>query len=1127
MAFMEKKTKGDKIKIEDAYVLYKEEAGEEIENVERKKNFLQKQKEKRKEQADIKRKVKQEQAYSNTEKKLEKMRLECEAIQKKQKDNPNVLLSKAERKKLLSFVEAERKAKLKKQNDEKRNLKRKVKRMLNRRRAISNVPKSVQESIPYIADYEEGLFEIEEGLYSKTFELQDINYQVAKEEEQIAIFCKYGEFLNYFSSDMCVNISIINRKVQHEAQSKDITLELKGDELDEHRKEYNKILLRNLASGKNDVIQKKYITVTIKANNPFEAILKFHKVQNEVSSNIKRIGSNAKVLSTDDRLALMHDILRAGHEGEFHIDYDFIKKQGISSKDYIAPSSLFFDRDYFMIDNRYYRVMFLNNLPASISDDFMAKITDTDFPTITNIMVQPVEQENGLKIVNKRVAGMETEKIEQQKAAMRSGYDPNTISHNLEQSIYEGQVLQDDMINKNQKMYLTALTVMVGADSLEELTQNCETLESKARQFTCRLQTLNYQQEEGFVQSLPLGHDALYLNRTLTTESLSIFIPFTSNELFEPNGFYYGSNQISKNLVMFDRKNLNVPHGFVLGSSGSGKSFAVKSKEMLKIILDEDSDMIIIDPDNEYMGFISAFASCAEIVNISANSKSFINPLDLSLNYSDGDADPLTLKSNYILSLVESMMSIGENRETIITPPQRTLVDRALKRTYRNYIEHNYDEEYQPTLLDFQAELDEEKKRSEDGRVVAEAVEFYTKGSMSVFAHKTNVDLKKRLIVFNTRDLGGQLKQIGLMIVLDFIWNKMVQNKDENKITHLYIDEVHTLFTNEFSASFLKNLFKRGRKYGLIITAITQDVTDLLDNADARTMISNSDYILMLNQANENVKVLAEMLHLSDSQKSFVTMSDAGSGLLFAGNVIVPFQDQFPEDSYLYKLMSTKFGEDKKNKITKEDELILRKHFNFLSIMENVGSSSHGEDNEQNTISVKKDEEILNETSSNRNSMKTEVLKESDSNMNGMEQEKRHPQSEIVHENNTLINENDVADSSSSLNVDEATLSQSNAVEEVDFDSTTGMAESIIASGNTSLPECIEKDEDDLLLEELMAEMDKEDIPSKEEVVKKDEVYTNDIDKQLDALLVNFDMSGMTKEEKILLQEKLMSRLSS
>lgn len=904
------KKKADKVDIEEAYKMYKAEKGEEIENIEIPKSFIRKTFESLEEKADAKRKLRQEQNHGNADKKIQKMKLECDAIEKRRKDLPNYILTKSERKSLLKYSELQRKSALKKQQEEKKELERKAKRMKRRRKAFSAVPKSVQEAIPFIADYEEGVFELEDGWYSKSLELQDINYQVSKEEEQISIFCKYGEFLNYFSEDMLLNITIINKRINKETQADSVTFKLRGDEHDNHRKEYNKILLRQIATGKNDIVQKKYVTISLKANNPFEAILKFHKVQNEVMSNLKKIGSGGRILNTEERLELLHDLLRSGDEGRFSIDFDFIKKQGISSKDYIAPSDIYFDRDYMTIDNTYCKVMFLNNLPKSITDNFLAELSDTEFPCIINQMIRPIEQAKGVKIVNKQVTGMEKDKMEAEKVAFRSGYSPETISHNLKQSLYEGKELLDDMTNKNQKMFLTALTVMVYGETKELLEQNCTSLKNIVRKYTCRLQELNYLQEEGFKQTLPIGNNLLEVNRTLTTESLAIFIPFTSNELFEPGGFYYGINQITKNAIFCDRKKMKVPHGWCLGSSGSGKSFKCK-QEMLNVILNmgaEESDLLVIDPDNEYLGFLKSFG--AEIINISASSKNYINPLDLSLNYSDGDSDPLALKSNYILSIVEAMMSVGSRHETIITPQQRTLVDRALRKTYKELIDHNFDSNYTPSLMDFQKELDFEKERSEDGRLVAEAVEYYTKGSMNIFSHHTNVNLGKRIIVFNTRDLGAQLKEIGLLIILDYIWNRMVQNKSDKKLTYLYIDEIHTLFKNEFSAEFIKQLFKRGRKYGLIITAITQNVEEVLRNEEARTMIGNSKYISMLDQASSDLLILADMLHLSETQMGYVTNSDEGCGLLFAENVIVPFQDQFPGDSYLYKLMSTKFGED-------------------------------------------------------------------------------------------------------------------------------------------------------------------------------------------------------------------------
>ena len=836
------------------------------------------------------------------------LEIRAEEINLKLKENPKYLLSNKERKILLKYrnlIKNKRKQEIEKG---KKVVGKKVSHLEKRRKVKTSIPKTTQDTIPYIADYEEGLFEIEPNKYSKVIRIKDINYLVAKEEEQISIFCKYGEFLNYFSEEMNVAITINNKVVSINEQEKQIFYPLKNDGYDRHRNEYNKILRKQIIAGRNDIQQQKYVTITIEADNPYEAILKFHKIEAEVITNLKRIGSDGKVLSTEERLSMLHDIFRKGLEGEFTIDYDFLKEQGLSSKDYIAPSSFYFGKNDFMIDDTYYKCMFLNNLPASLTDEFLAELVDCEFPLMTTLNIQPVAQDKGLRIVKRQLTGMEANKIEAEKKALRAGYSPETISHDLKQSLAQAEELLDDMMNKNQKMFFVAITVMFSGESKEDLEENCKILSNKARKYTCQLQNLAYQQEDAFKQTLPMGCKKLFINRTLTTESTSIFMPFASQELFQPGGFYYGLNQISRNLIMLDRTKMKTPSGFILGSSGSGKSFATK-REILNVLLKDDvTNVLIIDPENEYGDFARAFGG--EVIDISAESKNFINPLDLELGYSDDSSDPLTMKSEYIMSIVECMLSMGSNRESIITPQQKTIVDRCLRRCYENYISKGYDQNLIPTLLDLQNEFDKEKKFSEDGRQIAEGVEYYTKGSMNIFSHKSNVKYKNRLVVFNVRNLGNQLKQISLLITLDFIWNRMIANQEEGIRTYCYCDEIHTLFSNEFSARFLQQLYKRGRKYGLVMTGITQNMEDLLRSEMAKGMIGNSDFIMMLNQAPEDLKVLSNMLNISEAQMSYVNRADAGSGLLFAENTIVPFIDRFPTNSYLYKLMSTKFGEE-------------------------------------------------------------------------------------------------------------------------------------------------------------------------------------------------------------------------
>jgi len=683
-----------------------------------------------------------------------------------------------------------------------------------------------------------------------------------------------------------------------------------------------------MAAGKNDIQQDKFVTVTINAESPYEALLKFHKIDAEVISNLKKIGSDGKLLTTDERLSMLHDKMRKGREGEFRINYDFLKEQGLSSKDYIAPSSFNFQKNYFLIEDTYYRCMFINNFPASLSDEFFNEITDCEFPVITTLNIEPVAQDKALRLVKKQLTGMEANKIEAEKKAIKAGYTPDIISHDLKQSLAQGEELLDDMLNKNQKMFFVSFMIMVSGSNLEELDENCALLTSKARMYTCHLQTFDNQQRDAFKVIVPMGvvpNDKLYVERTLTTESTSIFIPFASQELFQPGGFYYGLNQISRNMVLCNRTSMKTPSGFVLGSSGSGKSFACKEEMTSVLLVDNETGLIIIDPENEYGDYVRAFGG--SLINLSASSDCHINPMEMDENYGlDENDDPLLTpipkkkekalqkKTDYLMSIIQCMVADSENRSSV-TPQQKSLIDRVIRKAYKAYLDNNFDQVYLPTLLELQEELDKEKMISEDARLIAEAVEYYTKGSMNLFSHSSNIDLDNRLIAFNIRDLGKELKQISLLIVLDFIWNRMVANSQSKVRTYCYVDEIHVLFQNTFSEQYLQQLYKRGRKYGLVITGITQDVEDLLRSDMAKSMISNSDFIMMLNQSSENLKLLAKMLSISDAQTMYVSRADAGSGLIFAEKTIVPFVNQFPSESYLYTLMSTRFGEDSDNDI--------------------------------------------------------------------------------------------------------------------------------------------------------------------------------------------------------------------
>jgi len=850
------------------------------------------------------------------------LQAKVEAIEQKLTDNPEYIMTWIERRWVTQWKISQINRRKKEINSKKKTVLTNSKKLTKRKSAKSAIPRSTQDTIHYIADYDEGMFETTQHKYSKLYRLKDVNYNKSKYEEREGIFILLGQFYNYFSDSVTFSVTLDNRYVSLSEQEDRIFTGLKNDEYDIHRIEYNKVLRHQLLLGRNDMKMDKLFTLTVDADNPYEALLRFRKMDNEIRDYLRKFGSDAIPLSTTERLAYYHDKFRRGHEGEFKVDYNYLKKQGLCSKDYIAPSYFYFNKNYFQIDDDYYRVMFMTNLPVSITDEFFCNFCDNDFATTTTISVQPMAQDKALRFVKKRLTGIEMNKMDAEKSLAKQGLSPDHVRHDIADSYERGKMLYDDVLNKDQRLFFATITVMIHGTSLEELDYNCKILEGKAGTVTAQLRTLTMQQEEAFKVTMPFGHYPKHIkaDTTLTTESLAVFMPFKNQELFQAGGFYYGLNQLSHNLIVLDRNSMKTPSGFVLGTSGSGKSFATK-REIMNVLLTTDTDMLIIDPENEYADFCRAFGG--EVIKISADSSNFINPMDMDEDYGldeeDDSALPMPVKiekawrkkSDFILSIIERMISVGGNVDkSSITAQQRTIVDRCVKQCYQSFFEHNFDPEYVPTLKDLQNELDKEREKSKDGRLIAEGVEYYTRGSMSFLANKTNVQINKRMVVFNVRDLGDQLRQIALSIVFDFIWNRMVSNKNRGVRTYCYCDEIHVMFRSYYTAYFFQQLYKRGRKYGLCITGLTQNVSDLLSSDLARGMIGNSDYIMMLNQHSEDLKLLSAMLGISESQMPYVVGADVGSGLLFAESTIVPFIDRFPTDSYLYKLMSTKFGED-------------------------------------------------------------------------------------------------------------------------------------------------------------------------------------------------------------------------
>ncbi len=762
----------------------------------------------------------------------------------------------------------------------------------------TRIPKSTQQSVPYTQSFEDGILKHGSKRFSKTFTFKDINYQVSKQEDQEEVFAKYCEFLNFFDNTVDLQITITNKNFNKEDFEEKLVVKNKVDHLEPYRNEYNAMLKKKIVGGKNEIKKEKFITVSIESNGIDEARSTFLRMEGESQNAFKRMGSSLYGLDLNQRLELLHDIYRMGQEGHFRYDPTEHKRKGLITKDLIAPDAFTFKRDHMIIGDKFARAIYIKDLPTYLNDKFLSEISDFSFNLMLTMNIKPVDSHKALRIVKKQITGMEANKIEYQKRSLKSGYLEAFIPHELRHSLDEAKELLDDLINKNQKMFLTNVIIVHFANDLDTLNKDSREITAIANKFLCQIGVLHYQQEDGLNSCLPYGLNLIQASRTLTTESAAIFMPFTNQELFQEGGMYYGLNAVSRNLIMFNRLTLKNPNGFILGTPGSGKSFAAK-REMINVLLNTDDDVIIIDPEREYTRLVSNFHG--EVIHISAGSKNFINPLDMSMDYADDD-DPLVLKSDFILSLCEVIVGGRYG----LSPREKSIIDRCLKLTYHKYLQ-TFNPDDAPTLVDFYEQL---KLQNEDEAAqIATALELYVKGNLSVFSNKTNININNRFVCFDIKDLGKQLKTMGMLIVLDQIWNRITINRNKGKRTWIYLDEIYLLFANEYSANFLFELYKRARKWGGVPTGITQNIEDLLKSELARRMLSNSDFLMMLNQATSDRNELAELLSISDTQLSYVTNSDSGQGLLFVGNAIIPFKDEFPKNTKLYKMMTTKVDE--------------------------------------------------------------------------------------------------------------------------------------------------------------------------------------------------------------------------
>mgnify|MGYP004502761777 FL=1 len=755
------------------------------------------------------------------------------------------------------------------------------------------VPKVVQDVIPVTAIYDDGIFRIGKDKFSKSFKFTDINYAVASREDKEEMFLEYSELLNSFDSGATTKITINNRRLNRLDFEKSILIPFKDDALDIYRDEYNKMLL-DKATGANSMVQDKYITVSVCKKNIEEARTYFNRVGNDMITHLSKLGSQCIELEAEERLRIFHDFYRVGEESSYHFDIKENRQKGHSFKDYICPDSMEFEKDYFKIGDRYGRVLFMREYASYIKDSMISELTELNRNLILSIDVIPVPTDEAVREAESRLLGVETNITNWQRRQNANNNFSATVPYDMEQQKKEMKEFLDDLTTRDQRMMFGVLTMVHTADTKEQLDNDTEALLTTARKHLCQFAILKFQQMDGLNTAMPFGVRKIDSFRTLTTESLSVLMPFRVQDIFHDNGIYYGQNVISKNMIIADRKQLLNGNEFILGVSGGGKSFAAKG-EIVNQILSSDADVIIVDPEREYGALVNALGG--EVINISATSKNHINAMDMSEEYGDG-ANPVILKSEFIMSLCEQFLPLGAKEKSII--------DRCTAGVYRTYQQNNYTGRV-PTLQDFRAEL--LKQDEPEAQEIALAIELFTNGSLNTFAKQTNVDTDNRLICYDILDLGKQLMSIGMLVVMDSILNRITQNRAKGKSTFIFIDEIYLLFQHEYSANFLFTLWKRVRKYGAYATGITQNVDDLLQSHTARTMLANSEFIVMLNQASTDREELARLLNISDLQLSYITNVEAGHGLIKVGSSLVPFANKFPKNTQLYRLMTTKPGE--------------------------------------------------------------------------------------------------------------------------------------------------------------------------------------------------------------------------
>ena len=768
-----------------------------------------------------------------------------------------------------------------------------IRTLLKQAKERYRVPRRVQDVIPIRRIWQDGIF-MSGGKFAKTWKFSDINYLVASREDKESMFLTYSELLNSLDSGAETKITINNRKMQKSDFETSILMPMQGDGRDPFRKEYNDNLL-NKALNANGIFQEKYITVSVAKRNIEEARAYFAKIEADLTGHFAALGSKCAALDAPEKLKVLHDFYRSGEESRYQFDIREAAKRGHDFKDFICPDYIEKHSDYLILGGKYVRTLYLKDYASYIKDSFVAELTELSRNMMLSLDILPVPTDEAVREVENRLLGVETNLANWQRRQNRYNNFSAIVPYDMELQRKESKEFLDDLITRDQRMMLGVITMVIMADSLDELNQDTESIQATARKHMCQIAVLKYQQIDGLNTVLPIGGTCrIKAFRTLTTESTAVFMPFKVQEIMEKDGIYMGENAISHNLIMCNRENLMNQSGFILGVPGSGKSFFVKQL-ILFLMLNRKDDIMICDPEGEYARMLEQFKDIVTVVRVAAGGKDRLNAMYMVDNY--GENNPTVTKAEFIMSLIEQIDKKG------VGPQHKSIIDRCIAAVYRESKEMGT----VPTLTTLREKLLAQPER--EAKQIALALELYTTGSLDIFGKQSNVDLSKRIIVFDISGLGAQLKPTGLLVITDMILNRVSVNWKNGQRTHVFLDEFHVVFENEYSAQFFNSAWRQFRKRNAYPTAITQNVEYLLDSVQASTMLSNSEFIVMLNQAASDREKLAGLLSISNEQLSYITNADPGSGLIRYGGSLVPFVNKWPKNTETYRLMTTRPGE--------------------------------------------------------------------------------------------------------------------------------------------------------------------------------------------------------------------------